>query len=161
MDWSTAPKPPPEPPKPLAVCRIELTTEQRRVVREKTGRELHFIEVSDERGHLARTMNERSQEDITKLAVRSAELQNERDAAQRAYVEELARWQDEQEKPQPVDEALAAAEADVAARQAAIAAFYAAEPEAMERARAEAIEVWDPDGKKRKKIAQQQQRQGV
>lgn len=157
MDWSQAPKPPPEPEKPLAVCRIELTTEQRRVVKAQTGRDLHFIEVSDERGDLARSMRESHPDDVTRMALRSAEIQNERDAAQQAYVEELAAWQDAQQQEQPVDAAEAAAETDVEQRQLEIAAFYAAEPEAMDRAREAAVEAWDPDGKKRKKLAKQQQ----
>jgi len=151
MDWSTAPEPPPDPEKPDAVCRIELTKAQRERVAEETGRELHFVEIADEDGKLARRMPMMPPMQVTALAVRYAEQLNERDAAQQDYLEELAAWQDAQEEESTTDKAEAKAEANIEEIQEKIAAFYQAEADAIEAAREEAIEVWDPKGKKRKK----------
>lgn len=148
MDWSDAPQPPPK-PKADVPLHIELTTEQRRIVKEKTGRDMHFVEVDDSSGHRTRHMHGTSQDDVTKLALRNAEQLNEYDEAHQQYLEDLAKWQDEQENDEdPAEEARADAEAIAAA----ITEFYMAENAAIEAAREAAIEAWDPDGKKREKM---------
>ena len=81
MDWSTAPQPPEKPSAEVPV-HIELTPEQRKIVKEKTGRDMHFVEVDDRDGHLTRNMGSMEQIEVTRMACRHADQLNEYDAAQ-------------------------------------------------------------------------------
>jgi hypothetical protein len=129
-----------------------LTPPQQQFVKEHSGRDMEWVDVPDEDGEFTRSMGERSPEELSRIALRQAEAQNDWDAQYNAYLLALAEWQDAPDES-PADAAAQRAEQDAEAMAAAIAAFYAEEAQALEAARAEALDTWDPKGKKRKKAA--------
>ncbi len=86
-------------------------------------------------------------------AIHEAEELNTWDAEMHAYLVALAIWQDaDEDEEQARAEAIEEKAEDQAEKlQADAAEFYAAEAKAQEGAREEALEAWDPKGKKRKK----------
>ncbi len=152
-DPANAPQPPDPPPSPVAFCRIVLTPTQRVGVREQTGREMDFVDIPDDDGFFGERMPFRTPDDVHVYAVRHAEELNAWDAEMHAYLVALAIWQDEEEDEEQVRlEATEEEAVDQAEKlQADALAFYSAEAVAQEDARAEALDAWDPKGKKRKK----------
>ncbi|MBQ8036265.1 MAG: hypothetical protein IJ268_04670 [Proteobacteria bacterium] len=136
----------PEPPEmPLnyeVSCEIELTPEQRRIVKEKTGRDMTVLILEDSDGRYTHGMDTSSPEDFTLLAIKQAERLNEYDEDYHAYLTALADYQDNADKPDPMDEM--AENLQIAAMQEAerLKLFYMKEAEESEAARNIARIAW-------------------
>ncbi len=154
-DFSTAPQPPTPPETPERVCRIALTPAQQAAVEAHSGRRMDYVDVADDDGSFSAEMGARHPDEITQIALRRAAALNDWDEAYRAYLVELAAWQDAPDEPGPMDALAEKTAQDAEAMQAALAAFYGAETEALEAARAEAMAAFDPKGKKGKGQAQE------
>ncbi|MBR4985439.1 MAG: hypothetical protein IKY83_06860 [Proteobacteria bacterium] len=141
----------PEPPEiPLnyeVSCEIQLTPEQRRIVKEKTGRDMTVLVLEDSDGLHTHRMSQSSPDDFTLLAIKQAERLNEYDEAYHEYLMALADYQDNADKPDPMDEL--ADNLQIAAMQEAerLKLFYMKEAEESDAARAIAKIDW---GKKDK-----------
>ena len=129
----------PQPPKlPLdyeVKCEIKLTPEQQRIVKEQTGRDMTEIVIEDEDGLITRNMQSSSPDEFTMLAIRQAKRLNEYDAEYHQYLKDLAEWEENQNKPDPMDAVEEAS--SVAAMQLAekIRLFYEKEVQACQNAR--------------------------
>jgi hypothetical protein len=136
----------PQPPKiPFdydVKCEIELTPEQRRIVREQTGREMHELILEDSDGLITHRMKSSNPDDFTILAIRQAKRLNEYDEDYHEYLKELAEWQAAQNSPDPMDDLNDAME--IAALQEAerLKLFYEKEAQECQNAREIAKIVW-------------------
>jgi|SRR5690606_31427717 len=150
--FAGAPQPPTRAARTDSIM-IRLTPAQTRHVEEQTGRTVTEFPREDSKGFVAMTMASRDPDEVTLWAIKWARAENDFELAYQAYLLELAEWQDtrrheEKAKQDKLEEdALAKAEALAASFEE----FYAEEGAAREAAMEEAIEAWDPDGKKRKK----------
>ncbi len=141
----------PEPPKiPLdydVKCEIALTPEQKRIVKEQTGRDMDELILEDERGLYTKRMPTSDPDAFTILAIKQARLLNEYDENYTEYLKALAEYQDNLGKPDPMDEMAEAM--SIAAMQEAerLKLFYMKEAEECQNAREIAKIVW---GKKDK-----------
>ena len=142
MSQKQMPQPPELPFNYEVKCEIALTPDQQRIVKEKTGRDMTEIILEDEDGKLTKGMQDSAPEDFTVIAIRQAERLNQYDADYHDYLNELAKWQDEQNAPGPMDEVKDAA--SVAAAQIAekLRLFFEKEAQACENAREMARFEW-------------------
>ena len=159
QDFSGAPEEPTRPPKPAHICRVLLTPEQQEAVKKETGRDMEYVEIPDEDYFISRSMPDKTPDEVTLHAIRMAQIENEWEEQWREYIVELAAWQDFVAaellaKQQAIEDD---AESNAEKLAAEIAAFYEEEQKAMEAAREEALEAWDPKGKKRKKAASEEE----
>ena len=136
----------PEPPEfPLdyeVSCEIELTKEQQRIVKEKTGRDMDVLILEDADGKYTHGMHNSSPDDFTQLAIKQAERLNEYDEDYTEYLKKLADYQDNADKPDPMDEL--ADNLQIAAMQEAerLKLFYMKEAEESEAVRSIARLAW-------------------
>lgn len=140
------PKEAPQPPElPLdfkCKCEIALTPDQKRIVMERTGREMDVLVMEDESGDLTRNMSAMDPDKFTLLAVRQAEDLNQYDEDYHQYLKELAEYQESLNKPdegEQMVEALSIAAQQEAERQRL---FYEKEYEECQNAREIAKIVW-------------------
>lgn len=137
----------PEPPKiPLDYevrCEIQLTEAQKRIVKEKTGRDMDVLVLEDSEGLYAKRMRESDPDEFTILAIRQAEMLNEYDEDYAEYLKELAEYQDNEGKPDPMDEMAEAM--SIAAMQEAerLKLFFQKEAEECQNAREIAKIAWN------------------
>ena len=136
----------PEPPKiPLDYevrCEVQLTPEQKRIVKEKTGRDMDVLILEDSEGLYATRMREADPDEFTILAIKQAEMLNEYDEDYTNYLEELDEYLKNQGKPDPMDEMAEAL--SIAAMQEAerLKLFFQKEAEECQNAREIAKIAW-------------------
>ncbi|MBQ9396860.1 MAG: hypothetical protein IJU23_15270, partial [Proteobacteria bacterium] len=116
--------------------------EQKRIVKEKTGRDMDVLILEDSEGLYATRMREADPDEFTILAIKQAEMLNEYDEDYTNYLEELDEYLKNQGKPDPMDEMAEAL--SIAAMQEAerLKLFFQKEAEECQNAREIAKIAW-------------------
>ena len=142
MSQGKMPEPPEYPFDYEVSCVVELTPEQVRIVKKETGRDMKELILEDEKGLYATRMDSSVPDDFTLLAIKQARRLNEYEEDYATYLKELADWQDEANKPDPMDDMEQAA--TIAALQEAerLKLFFMKEAEECENAREIARIAW-------------------
>lgn len=145
--------PPPEPPAlPLdyeACCEVQLTAEQKRIVKAETGRDMDVLIIEDSDGNITRNMTSSTPDDFTVMAIRQARRLNEYDADFHQYLIDLDEWQKSLNEPDPGDQMAEAAELAAIQEAERLKLFFQAETDACADAREIAKIAW---GKKDKTV---------
>ncbi len=143
MSQEKMPQPPKIPFDYEVKCEIALTPEQQRIVKNQTGRDMTELILEDKEGLYTRRMKTSDPDDFTILAIRQAKRLNRYDEDYRDYLEELAKWQEAQNQPDPMDEMAEAM--SIAAMQEAerLKLFYMKEAEECQAARDIAKVLWN------------------
>ena len=141
----------PEPPNiPLdyeVKCEIALTPDQKRIVKEQTGRDMDELILEDSSGLYTQRMPTSDPDTFTVLAIKQAKLLNRYDEEYTEYLKELAEYQENLNKPDPMDE-LAEAMSIAALQEAErLKLFFMKESEECQNAREIAKIVWNKKDK--------------